>query len=141
MLQQINMENLLKNKNIRVTPFRMDVLRVFNSFENAISLSQIEEKLGSFDRITLYRTLKSFQENGLIHEIVMPGDIKKFAMCEEKCGHKEHDHQHEHIHFHCKKCSEVYCLDVPALPDFHFTNYTIENVEIQVKGICEKCKF
>ena len=29
------MENLLKNRKIRVTPFRIEVLEAFNSFENA----------------------------------------------------------------------------------------------------------
>jgi Fur family ferric uptake transcriptional regulator len=69
------MENLLKNRKIRVTPFRIEVLEAFNSFENAIDLSQLEQVLGDFDRITLYIPLKTFQEKGLIHEIVMTGEM------------------------------------------------------------------
>jgi Fur family ferric uptake transcriptional regulator len=101
------MEKLLKNRNIRITPFRIEVLEVFNSFENAIDLSQLEQSLGDFDRITLYRTLKTFQEKGLIHEIVMTGEIKKYALCEESCGDNHHHHQHNHLHFYCKSCEEI----------------------------------
>ena len=58
-------ENLLKNKNLRLTPFRKEVLEVFTSSPNAISIGDIEDNLKQFDRITLYRTIKSFIENNL----------------------------------------------------------------------------
>ena len=60
---------MLEKKQIRKTPFRLEVLKLFKASKNAISLKEIEKNLTSFDRITLYRTLKLFIEKGLIHEV------------------------------------------------------------------------
>ena len=72
------MKNLLLSKKLRITDFRLAILDIFNRYENSISTEQIENELGKFDRITLYRTLKIFKENGIIHEITMPGNIKNW---------------------------------------------------------------
>jgi Fur family ferric uptake transcriptional regulator len=133
------MENLLKNRKVRVTPFRLDDLDVFNSFDNSIVLSQLEQKLGDFDRITLYRTLKTFQEKGLIHEIVRTGEIKKYALCEESCGDDNHHHQHNHLHFYCKGCQEIYCIDLKEYPEIKLPKFKIDSIELQADGLCDKC--
>ncbi|MDG0972623.1 MAG: transcriptional repressor [Crocinitomicaceae bacterium] len=131
---------LLKDKRLRLTSFRKEVLQVFMDNDKAIAVSDIEDALNDFDRITLYRTIKSFIEKGLIHEIVMPGDVKKLALCAVDCNHEEGVHDHSHIHFQCKICKEVFCVDVPSLPNIDLPGYQIDEVEIQVHGVCEKCK-
>ena len=65
-------------KQIRNTPFRLDGSKLFKASKNAISLKEIERNL-TFDRITLYRTLKLFIEKGLIHE-VLHSSGKKYAL-------------------------------------------------------------
>lgn len=131
------MVNLLKSKKLRVTDFRLAVLGVFERHKNAISVDQIEAELDSFDRITLYRTLKSFKEKGLIHEITMPGDIKKLALCADQCS--DSHHSHNHIHFHCNNCNETYCLDVDNFPQIGLNNFTVNQIEIQARGLCDNC--
>lgn len=127
---------LLKSKGIRSTNFRQDLLRVFMKYENAITNEEIEKELGDFDRITLYRTLKSFKEKGLIHEITIPEEPKRYALCND-CSLHEHDHQH--IHFQCDQCNTVYCIEPKQYPKIEIPNFIIHTTEIQVKGICEKC--
>ena len=58
---------MLEKKQIRKTPFRQKVLKLFKASKNAISLKEIERNLISFDRITLYRTLKLFIEKALLY--------------------------------------------------------------------------
>ncbi|PWH85695.1 Fur family transcriptional regulator [Brumimicrobium oceani] len=130
---------ILKKKKLRVTPFRKEVLDVFLKNEHAISIQDIEDALVEFDRITLYRTIKSFTNKGVIHEIVMPGDVKKLALCDGVCDHDSGLHEHNHIHFQCRLCSEVYCVEVDELPKIEVPGFTIEEQEIQAKGICAKC--
>ncbi|HAE31102.1 MAG TPA: transcriptional repressor, partial [Flavobacteriales bacterium] len=72
---------IFEKKDIRKTAFRQKVLDVFYQNENSITIGQIETAIGKHDRITLYRTIKTFLDAGLIHEIVMPGDVKKLALC------------------------------------------------------------
>lgn len=133
-------ETILREKGLRVTPFRERFLQIFLENDAALSVSDIENQLGEFDRITLYRTIKSFTKKGVIHEIVMPGDIRKLALCNIQCsGGKDH-HEHNHIHFHCKNCKEIYCIEMQQTPDFKLTGYDVDQVEIQVKGVCLNCK-
>ncbi|RYM35589.1 transcriptional repressor [Brumimicrobium glaciale] len=131
--------DILRKKNLRVTPFRKEVLDIFLKNEHAISIQDIEDGLKDFDRITLYRTIKSFTSKGVIHEIVMPGDIKKLALCDGVCAHDHGLHEHNHIHFQCRKCEEVYCVEIDELPQLKVPGFIIEEQEIQAKGICSKC--
>lgn len=132
-------EKILKEKNLRVTPFRKEVLQIFVNNDHAISVQDIENKLGEHDRITLYRTIKSFINKGVIHEIVMPGDIKKMALCDTVCDHDDGLHEHNHIHFQCKKCDEVYCVEVDKMPNVTLPSFQIDELEVQARGICNKC--
>lgn len=63
---------------------------------------------------------------------------KKYALCAEGCGGDDH-HHHDHIHFHCKKCGETFCLET-EVPEIELPNYVIDDVEIQIKGVCQGCK-
>ncbi len=134
--------DLLKKKGLRNTAFRREVLSVFTTNENAITVNQIEESIGEHDRITLYRTIKSFLDKGLIHEIVMPGDIKKLALCKDDCDNNkdgdDHDHHHDHIHFHCKQCDEIICVE-GNFPDIQIPGFNVSSFEIQAQGVCSNC--
>lgn len=132
-------EKILKNKKLRITPFRKEVLEVFINTPNAVSIDNIEDKLDRFDRITLYRTIKSFIEKGIIHEIVMPGDIKKMALCPHTCTSNEHIHTTQHIHFKCNECENIFCVDLIEFPKITIPNFKIDAIEIQGNGICENC--
>ncbi|MEY3321815.1 MAG: hypothetical protein RLZZ417_1398, partial [Bacteroidota bacterium] len=63
----LEVRTLLKKHDLRLTQVRKEVLSVFLIKEQALSQSDIENDLGKTDRITLYRTLRSFEDNGLIH--------------------------------------------------------------------------
>ena len=58
-------ENILDNKKIPITSMRMLVLDAFLEAPQALSLSDLEEKLAQSDRSTLYRTLKTFEKKVL----------------------------------------------------------------------------
>ena len=140
MQQRCNMdEKLLKYKKLRVTPFRKEVLDIFIGAPNAISISDIESQLKSFDRITLYRTIKSFIDKGVIHEIYMDGDDKKMALCPERCSSEEHNHNKQHIHFKCKVCHNTFCIDLEEIPEITVPNFLLDDINIQASGTCEAC--
>lgn len=132
--------SLFEKKGIRSTGFRKDVLAVFVQNENAVTVQQIEEALGDHDRITLYRTIKTFVEQGLIHEIVMTGGIKKYALCKDcDADHSHHGHHHhEHVHFHCEICDEVICVETD-IPKIVLPGFQVDSLEIQGHGICPDC--
>lgn len=131
------MDHLLKSKKISETPFRKQVLDVFRKYSNAIPISVIEEELQDYNRITLYRTIKTFVEKGIIHEIAISGGVSNYATCKEECTTT--NHQHHHIHFKCTKCEKIYCVAVKQFPDIELPDYQIDNLEIQATGRCKNC--
>jgi Fur family ferric uptake transcriptional regulator len=131
------MENILKQKKLSSTPFRLQVLEIFSQHNSAIPVTALEKELGKHDRITLYRTIKTFVDNGIIHEIPLAGSLSTYALCSDTCTSIEHNHNH--IHFNCTQCSKVYCLEIEKMPQLKIPNYQIDEVAIQVKGICENC--
>lgn len=133
------MKSLLKNKKIRETPFRLEVLEAFRSSSNPLSAEQLESALGKFDRITLYRTIKTFIDKGVIHEVLIAGESKKMALCSSDCSGDNHIHHLEHLHFFCENCKETYCVDIDKLPSINIPNHLISSFEIQAKGTCENC--
>lgn len=131
------MSNLLKKQKIRETPFRKAVLEAFIKYNNAIPLSVVEEELKTFDRTTLYRTIKLFLEKGIIHEIKIIGEESNYALCQKE--YEINTHYHQHIHFKCRNCGIIYCVEVDKFPSINLPKYKIEQLEIQATGLCKNC--
>lgn len=142
---QYNRENrkqaqiLLLQYGLRKTSCRMAVLELFMQHEFALSHNDLERMLDDeYDRVTLYRTLYSFKDKGLVHIIYDVNGVLKYALCKEACT--LHKHQDNHIHFTCSTCNQTFCLNevlIPAtvLPE----GYHIESLHYSAKGICRAC--
>jgi Fur family ferric uptake transcriptional regulator len=99
----------------------------------------IEKKAGAkFDRVTVYRTLQTFVEKGIIHSIPTADNSIRYALCKDNCeeGH-HHDH---HIHFVCTICKNTYCLDDIVTPDIKLpAGYSSSHIEVLAEGVCVNC--
>ena len=58
-------DDKLNSKNIKPTAMRQLVLKVLSEQAAAISLADLEQKFEKADKVTLYRTLKTFEESKL----------------------------------------------------------------------------
>ena len=131
-------DNILKDKNVRPTAMRVLVLQFLLKKEVAVSLSDIENYFDNADRTTLYRSLKTFEENGIVHQIDDGTGVAKYALCKEHCTSKIHSDLH--LHFHCTNCNETLCLTEHKIPHINLPdNFTAEDVNLVIKGICDKC--
>ena len=127
----------LKIRNIKPTAMRELVLKVLTEQDRAISLADLEQKFDNADKTTLYRTLKTFEENKLIHSINDGTGSVKYALCKETCQCHPED---LHVHFLCTKCQQTYCLNDVSIPSIDLpTNFKLETINIVVKGICSNC--
>jgi Fur family ferric uptake transcriptional regulator len=129
---------LLKDFKLRSTPTRQEILHLFLQKEYALSHGDIENEISNtLDRVTVYRTLKTFLDKGLIHKVLDDEGSLKYALCNEACSQSAH--HHEHVHFKCLKCGQTNCLqvEVPAvrLPK----GYKPKEVNLLIQGICEHC--
>lgn len=132
-------ETILKNHKLRKTDFRLKVLEVFLEHSHAaVTNQELEKKLGEFDRITLYRTLKSFESSGLVHQVMDGSSTTKYALCANDC--KVHQLNQEHAHFLCNTCGATYCMDNVGSLDLSLPqNYIIDKVQVALSGVCAKC--
>src|SRR5690554_2095003 len=101
-------ENKLLSKHTRPTSMRILVYDFLAAQTSALSLSEIEEALYPADRITLYRTLKTFEEKGIVHSI-QENHTSTYSLCNDEC--QEGDHQDTHLHFYCKRCKQTTCRE------------------------------
>ncbi len=134
-----SIEKLLKKHQLRRTPMRMEVLRILLESKNeAIAHPELERRLPDADRITLYRTLKSFEEKGLVHQVVDSGNAAKYALCKDDCT--AHEHHDEHAHFHCQDCGKTVCLDTISTSTFQVpSGFKVAQTHLVLEGTCDNC--
>ncbi len=78
-------ENRLNHRDIKPTAMRILVLQYLMEQDHTISLQSIENAFESADKSTLYRTLKTFEKNKLVHTIDDGTKQLKYALCLESC--------------------------------------------------------
>ncbi len=131
---------ILKQNQLSVTGSRRKILDLFLSSSGALSHSDIEKSTGeSFDRVTVYRTLQTFVEKGIIHLIPTTDNSIKYALCKDDCapGH----HHDNHVHFICGECEKTICLDDTDIPTIKLPKgFTPLHSEMVVTGVCVDCK-
>ncbi|WP_298940390.1 transcriptional repressor [uncultured Dysgonomonas sp.] len=132
-----NNDDKLISRNMKPTAMRELVLDALLEQDVAVSISDLEKKFDKADKVTLYRTLKTFEENKLIHSIDDGTGAVKYALCKESCQ----CHPEElHVHFLCLKCQHTFCLNDIPIPFIKLpVNFSIENINMVVKGVCANC--
>lgn len=133
------LEALLSAKQIKPTAMRLLVLDYLLQQPAAVSLQHLEAGFQHADRVTLYRTLKTFEEKGLVHAIQDGSGTARYALCPETCsGEGHHD---LHLHFYCTHCRETYCLPTTRVPEVALpNNFIAEEFSLTAKGICDRCR-
>lgn len=130
---------ILREFKLRKTTSRSSILRLFLNKPFALSYSDIEHEIADgFDRVTVYRTLKTFVDKGVVHKVLDDGGSLKYALCNDLCSTTSH--HHEHIHFKCTICGQTSCLDQVHMPVIVLpTGFKAQEINLLVQGKCEKC--
>lgn len=138
MIDHTQSENLLRTFKLRSTPNRQDILDLFLLRNHALSQSDIEREVDTnLDRVTVYRTLKTFLDRGIIHKVLDDEGSLKYALCRNECHAPVH--HHDHLHFKCLVCGQTNCLNIEIpvlrLPE----GYIAQEINVLVQGICKQC--
>lgn len=131
------LKNILKKHNLRITDCRMDVLELFLTRKNALSFKDLVKELDEYDKVTLYRTLSSFTNNGVLHRIPDDSGYANYGICSDTC--EPHEHKHNHMHFKCSNCGKMECLSEEHLPEVTIPGYLINEVNMILNGVCPQC--
>ena len=129
----------LKQHGLRNTPVRKQVLSIFYDVSGtALANRDIEDQLNTLDRITLYRTLKTFEQNGIVHQVIDGTGVSKYALCSDHCS--ENEHHDVHAHFCCIKCDQTVCLeDIKVTEPILSEGFEIKSSQLVLRGICNQC--
>jgi len=133
---------MLKKYGLKLTSPRLKVLEAFFSSDRGITYCEILEFTSkTVDRVTVYRTLKSFEDIGLIHRIIGANDVPAYAMSigtgsARQAGFKQH------LHFCCTKCHGVFCLTDHTMPSIILPEpYQVHSMNLTIVGLCRSCNF
>ncbi len=131
-------KKLLKKHTLRITDCRIDVLEKFYKTHHALSFRDLEEVLSEYDRVTLYRTINSFIDKGLLHRIPSDDGFASYGLCMEECT--DTAHHHDHVHFKCNICGHIECIPTQHVPKVDLPGYQVTEQNLIVNGICKNCQ-
>lgn len=132
--------DILKKNQLSITAGRIKILELFLNSAGALAHADIEKNTGeTFDRVTVYRTLQTFVDKGIIHHIPTTDNSILYALCKDNC---EAGHHHDnHVHFICDICNNTICLDDVIIPTVKLPKgFKPRRAEMMVNGVCGDCK-
>ena len=97
----------LSLRDIKPTAMRLLILRTMMEMKRAVSVTDLEDKLDTVDKSTIFRTLTLFLSHHLIHGVDDGSGSLKYAVCEDCCMCTVED---QHMHFYCEQCHKTYCI-------------------------------
>ncbi len=130
--------NNLKESGLKATKSRLAVLNIFSEDCRPMTAEEIFQKLSreKIDLATVYRSLKSFEESGIVERV----NLRKDSVHYELSGHHHH-------HIVCKKCGLVERLkECDIDTSFKQIQKSTKNFKqvvshsLEFFGICKKCE-
>lgn len=127
------------NNGLKVTPQRLAILKYLR--ENRIHptaekiYNELIKEYPCISLTTVYKTLARFAEEGLIKEVDIDPNKRRFDICTD-----------DHDHFHCRVCDNIYDVFYDKknwMDDLHKNNgdsHRVDSVSINVKGVCKSCE-
>lgn len=128
----------LKERDFRLTPQRVELVRLIASSEGHPSATQLFAKIKSrfptMSQATVYKTLALLKEMGQVLEIDLRDD-----------SHYDGNRPQPHPHLICMKCNKIVdgelSLDQSSIRKMEkVSGYTILRPQISFYGLCPDCK-
>ena len=133
-----DMISRLESKGIRPTANRILVMKTLMGDQNPQSLSNLERKMVSMDKSSIFRTLTLFLEHDVVHAFEDGRGVLCYELCEEKGACDHHD---GHIHFYCESCQRSFCMEDIHIPSFELPEgFYPHSISFVIKGECPDCR-
>lgn len=133
-----DMISRLESKGIRPTANRILVMKTLMGEQNPQSLSNLERKMISMDKSSIFRTLTLFLEHDVVHAFEDGRGVLCYELCEEKGACDHHD---GHIHFYCESCQRSFCMEDIHIPSFELPEgFYPHSISFVIKGECPDCR-
>jgi len=126
----------LKAHGHSVTQPRIQVFETLQQTDEPLTVVELSERLTDIDKVSVYRTVDTFERLGIIHR-VWNGFKSKVELSEPFSSH--------HHHFTCMKCGRTLSLKSEELEqtmrDFETTHgFILVKHSVELSGYCSDCK-
>ncbi|MDT7906685.1 MAG: Fur family transcriptional regulator [Candidatus Calescibacterium sp.] len=133
---KIKIAEELRKKGIKATPQRISIYKKITESCGHVTAEEIYERIKnevpSLSLSTVYRTLKQFENKGIIFSLSSSGEYGVTIF---------DTNLNPHHHFICKICNTI--IDIPAESIKVETKKNIpgkgEMVSVVIKGVCDNC--
>ncbi|HUV63063.1 MAG TPA: transcriptional repressor [Sedimentisphaerales bacterium] len=128
---------MLKAAKLYCTPGRVSILKVLLKAGKPLSHDEVARRAGPghFDKVTIYRTLASLLEVGLVHRVFMDKRARHYELAHHCTEHQCHPH------FTCTSCGDTHCLTEISLPmaKSPHKGFIIHRQQVRLEGLCPGC--
>lgn len=137
---EINFNDILKSKGLKITKHRTSVLKIISDSTHPLSAEEIYSKLKensiSINLSSIYKILDSLSNKSVISKCIL-GDNNKTSY---EMSTSEHRH-----HLICKNCKEVFPInDCPlCVYEQHIRDdmdFDVTEHRLEIYGYCKSCK-
>ncbi len=128
----------LTEKGIKPTANRILVYRELVKSHQPMALTDLEQRMLSLDKSSIFRVLTLFVEHDVVHTFSDGRGVLHYELCGSHgaCNHNDH-----HLHFYCESCQQSFCLEDIPLPSVQLPEgYSPHSVSFVIKGECPDCR-
>ena len=134
----MDIQNILKDKNMKVTKARIKTLMILMQKKEGMTAEEIfdicREDNININLSNLYRTLDSFYDNSIIDKYLLEDGVASYKL---------HKANRKHL-LECDICHKEVEMPCPIGQIEELikrqTGFTLTEHNIEIKGICEACK-
>ena len=127
----------LEARGVKPTSTRLLVYRALAESRHSLSLRDLDDRLDTVDRSTIFRTLTLLLAHHLVHAIEDGTGVTRYEACE---GDDDCSLDDQHVHFYCRVCQRTFCFHRLHIPHLQMPEgFTMEGVNFVVKGVCPDC--
>jgi Fe2+ or Zn2+ uptake regulation protein len=129
----------LRKKGYRVTAQRTILLETIAHKGGHLNVQEVfqdaRKRLPGLNLATVYRTIESLRDAGLIDWYAPGSEPMQFAL---------RDHDNPHGHLVCRQCGAVFDLDLKLVKDFaqcvqNASEFEIDGNHLTLQGLCAEC--
>jgi Fur family ferric uptake transcriptional regulator len=142
MMHTESIEQWLVAHGIRPTSNRLLVVREMQHVTEPLSLKQLDERILTMDRSSIFRVLQLLSASRLLHEIDDGSGAVKYEFCtDSEADEDHHQHDDEHVHFFCENCHHTFCLQDTPIPEVDLPEgFRVRSSNYVIHGLCPNCR-
>ena len=135
----VELQGELRTVGLRATSARVAILAALRRIRAPVSHGEMEDELrpSAWNRTTIYRNLLDLARVGLARRFDVGDHVWRFEARVDRSDP-------EHPHFVCNACGDIECLDGVELAVARSERapraVRAREVEIQVHGVCDRCR-